>query len=134
MSAATLPVRCVSRSSDRLNSRRPSSPLQWPARAVRDRASETEMWTQASRPALELARGRLVRERAARLARGLRVSVATKPPASSGLNLAPSKPTPSNLTLKREAATRLTRLPARTASPLGSFLGFFPAASFHDGC
>src|SRR5882762_8096800 len=76
MSAATLPVGCVSRSSDRLNSRRPSSPLQWPARAVRDQASETEMWTQASRPALELARGRLVREPAARLARGLQASVA----------------------------------------------------------
>src|SRR2546429_10019931 len=126
MSAATLPVRCVSRSSDRLNSRRPSPPLQWPARAVRDQAGETEMWTQASRPALELARGRLVREPAARPARGFQVSIAAKPRASYGSNFAPSKPTPSDLTLKRKAATRLTRLPA---FPFGSFR----AASFHDG-
>src|SRR6266446_9767887 len=99
LSAATLPVRCVSRSSDRLHSRRPSPPPQWPARAVRDQASETEMRTQASRPALKLALTRLAREPAARLARGLQASVAPKPRASYGSNLAPSKPTPSDLTL-----------------------------------
>src|ERR1700674_1951231 len=134
MSAATLPVRCASRSSDRLNSRRPSPPLQWPARAVRDQASETELWEQVWRPARDLARRRLVREPAARLARGLQASVAAKPRAWHGSNLTPSSPTPSNLTPKRKAATRLTRLLAGSAFPVGSFqVGSFQAASFHDG-
>src|SRR6266404_8247624 len=134
MSAATLPVRCVSRSSDRLNSRRPSSPLQWPARADRDQASETEMWTQASRPALELARGRLVEEPAARLARGLQAAVGAKPRTSHGSNLTPVSPTPSDLTPKGKAATRVIRLLAGPAFLLESFqVESVQAASFRDG-
>src|SRR6267143_484768 len=98
MSAATLPVGCVSRSSDPLNSRRPSSPLQWPARAVRDQANETELRAQVWGSALEPARRRLVREPAARVARGLPASLAAKPRALHESNLTPSSPTPSGLT------------------------------------
>src|SRR6266852_1511603 len=139
MSAATLPVRCASRSRDRLNSRRPSPPLQWPARAVRDQASETEMWAQVWGGAPELALRRWVREPAARLARGLQASVPPKRRESHGLNPIPSRPTPSDLTPKQKAATPLTQLLAGSAfpvesSPVESFLfGSFQAASFHDG-
>src|SRR4030088_2070831 len=110
MSAAMLRVRCVFRLSDRLNSRRPSPPLQWPARAVRDQANETKMWAPVWGPAPELARRRLVPEPAARLARGVQASVAVNPGASHGSNLTPASLTASDLTPKRKAATRLTRL------------------------
>src|SRR5882762_2809121 len=134
MSAAMLPVRCLSRSSDRLSSRRPSPQLQWPARAVRDQASETEMWTQVWGPALEPARRRLVQEPAARLARRLQAAVGAKPRTSHGSNLIPSSPTPSDLTPKGKAATRVTRLLAGSAFLLESFqVESVPAASFHDG-
>src|SRR6266851_5451719 len=129
-----LPVRCVSRSSDRLSSRRPSPQLQWPARAVRDQASETELRAQAWGSALEPARRRLVREPAARLARGLQASVGAKPRASHGSNLIPSSPTPSDLTPKGKAATRVTRLLAGPAFLLESYqVESVEAASFRDG-
>src|SRR6266851_4242858 len=115
-----LPVRCVSRSSDRLSSRRPSPPLQWPARAVRDQANETELREQAWGPALEPARRRLVREPAPRLARRLQASVGAKPRASHGSNLIPSSAA-SDLTPKGKAATRVTRLLAGSAFLLESF-------------
>src|ERR1700674_2202361 len=134
MSAATLPERCASRSSDQLNSRRPPPPLQWPARAVRDQGNETEMWAQGWGPAREHALRRLVREPAARLARGLQASVAPKRRPSHGSKLTSSSPTPSDLTPKRKGATRLTQLLAGSAFPLESFpVEPFQSASFHDG-